>query len=240
MNKNLVIVVVFAILMAVIVCLTPEEKEIAKVVVTGNSSVELKADMVRFYVRISELADTTKKAQQAANIKISQILDILKKHNVSDENIKTQSLEISTSYSWEDGKQTKIGENVSQSLYITLLNIADFASVVDELGEVAGVSLYSVSFDVADKTSALEKARVLAFEDAKEKAQIYCKVSGTKLGKPVLINESYSTYNARTVADFEEADNVMSLKATAYGTNTEVRTGQISIKVNLNCEFELK
>lgn len=219
---------------------TSTGKNVSKIAVSGSSSIELKADMAKYTVQVSELADTTREALEKTNTKIAQILGILKKNGIEDDCIKTGDYSISTQYSWTDGKQNRIGERVMQSLQITVKDLSVLAPLIDSLSAVSGISVYSLTFDVSDKTEALQKARELAYADAKEKAEIYCKSSGTKIVKPILINESYSTYNPRSVNEDAFANGAMAMKAVALSANTELPSGGVNVQVNLQCEFEIK
>ena len=89
---------------------------------------------------MSETAETTKEAQQATNMKMSKILSILRENGIKDEDIATTSLSFSSNYSWRDGVQTKVGEEVSQTVYVRLYNTDAFAQLADSIGSaVSGI-----------------------------------------------------------------------------------------------------
>lgn len=206
--------------------------------VSGTGSVSLPTDIVSFRINVSEVADTTGEAQQATNKKMSQILSILKENGIEEENISTTALNFSTNYSWRDGEQVKIGEEVSQTVYVKLYNCDAFASLADSLGsQVSGISFYNVSFDSTQRKEAENKARELAYKDAVAKAQIYATAAGLTLGSPISIQDGYSSYAQNTIAN---ADLLHSAKATSEAFYaTETPNGPLTVTSNVDIVFAL-
>lgn len=206
--------------------------------VSGTGTVSLESDMVSFRVEVSETAQTTAEAQQATNKKMSQILATLREHGIEDKDISTTALNFSTNYAWKDGVQTKIGEEVSQTVYVRIYDIDVFAPLVDALGStVSGISFYNVTFDSTNRKAAENQARELAYNDALEKARIYAKAAGLEIGEPVTIQDGYSSY-ARNSLD----TGVAFAKATSADESyeTEAPSGPISVTSSVDIVFSLK
>lgn len=210
-----------------------------QVSVSGTGVVYLKADMVTFSINVNEIEQTTAEAQQATNKKISQILDILKKHGVKEDDISTTALNFSSEYYWDNGKQIKTGESVSQTVYVTMRNIAEFPTLADDLGNsLSGIGFYNVRFDSSQKATANTKARELAYQDALEKAELYANCSGMKVDGPVSISEGYSSYTNATYR-MEDAK-VMAASATEMAYETQAPSGLLSASIEVNVVFSLK
>ena len=210
--------------------------------VSGNGIVYLEADMVKFSINVSETAFTTGEAQQRTNKKMAQILDLLKKHKVEDQDISTTALNFSTEYSWDNGKQTKVGESVSQTVYVTMKNIDEFSLLADDIGsKLSGISFYNVSFDSTQKVIAGNKARELAYQNAYEKARLYAKQAGLEVSRPVSINEGYTSYATANYKRSYAEDSMVAMAteaaAPSYGTQTP--TGLLSASVDVSITFEL-
>ncbi|MBQ4501959.1 MAG: SIMPL domain-containing protein, partial [Spirochaetales bacterium] len=180
-------------------------------------------------------------AQQAANKKMTAILEILRKFNIEDDKISTTALNFSTEYYWDNGKQVKVGESVSQTVYVTMEDIDAFPVLSDELGtKLNGISFYNVRFDSSKKAAATAQARELAYKNALEKAELYAKSAGLQVVRPITINEGYSSF---ATANYKSADIMMMAEAAAapeptYGTQTP--TGLLSASIDVNVVFELK
>lgn len=208
--------------------------------ISGNGTIYLKADIVTFSINVNETEATTALAQQAANRKMTAILDILRKFNIEDDNISTTALNFNTEYYWDNGQQIKVGETVSQTVYVTMKDIDSFPALSDELGtKLNGISFYNVRFDSSQKTKASAQARELAYQNALEKAELYAKSAGLRVVRPVSISEGYSSF---TTANYKSLDAVMMMEAAApaasYGTQTP--TGLLSASIDVNVVFELR
>lgn len=216
-----------------------EKQEESTISVSGSGAVIMSPDTASFTVQISETKETTKQAQNAVNEKVSKILAKLAENGIEKDKLTTLSLNINTVYHWdENNKQVRDGERVTQSLRIYLDDISIFSTVIDEIGSITGITISNVSFDVANKQEALEKARKLAYEDAQSKALTYCEMSGLKLSKPVSISEYNSTRsprvsNMKLMASGAEA-------AMDYSYATEIPSGDYSVYVNVDCIFAAK
>ncbi len=211
--------------------------------VSGTGIVYLEADMVKFSINVNETADTTAEAQQKTNKKMTQILDLLKKHGAEENDISTTALNFNTEYYWDNGKQTKVGESVSQTVYVTLKDINEFSTLADDLGsQISGISFYNVNFDSTQKVIAGKSARELAYQNALEKAQQYAKQAGLEVARPVSINEGYISYASANYKRAYAEDAVVTMAAAAaeptYGTQTPM--GLLSASVDVNITFELK
>lgn len=205
--------------------------------VSGTGTVYLKADMVTFRVEVSETRDTTALAQQAANKKVSAILSVLRSFGIAEEDMATTSLSFYTDYMWENGKQIKNGETVSQSVAVKMKDLDNFSSLVDALGSsVSGITLSSVNFDVEDKTAAISAAREAAYSDALSKASAYAGYSNMNLGNPVSISEGYSSVSRAVNLDYKS---LAASAAVEEAYSTEAPTGLLSVSVNVSAVFEL-
>ncbi len=246
-TKKVVIVLFTAIVMALFAScstLAGREDAVTQVSVSGSGIVYLGADTVKFSINVSETAETTGEAQQMANKKMSQILDILKSHGIEDDNISTTALNFNSEYYWQDGKQIKTGETVSQTVYVTMKNIEKFSALADDLGsKISGLSFYNVSFDSTQKVVASKAARELAYQNALEKAELYAKQAGLEVVRPLSINEGYISYSSANYKRMYLEDSAVEMEMaaaapTSYGTQTP--TGLLTATIDVSVTFELR
>ena len=242
-TRTMVLLVCAALVLAALTScntLSSDATAATTVSISGNGTIYLKADIVTFSINVNETEATTALAQQAANRKMTAILDILRKFNIEDDNISTTALNFNTEYYWDNGQQIKVGETVSQTVYVTMKDIDSFPALSDELGtKLNGISFYNVRFDSSQKTKASAQARELAYQNALEKAELYAKSAGLRVVRPVSISEGYSSF---TTANYKSLDAVMMMEAAApaasYGTQTP--TGLLSASIDVNVVFELR
>lgn len=240
--KNLTFIAILAIVafsLASCSTLSGTSKEKATVSVSGTGIVYLKADIVTFSINVNETAQTTAEAQQKTNEKMTRIFEILKAFDIKDDNISTTALNFSSEYYWDNGKQIKTGEAVSQTVYVTMNDLDQFPKLADELGsKLSGISFYNVNFDSTKKEEAYSKARELAYQKALEKAELYAKSAGLEISRPISINEGYLSYGS---ANYKRNDMVlMEEAATAASYQTQVPSGLLSASIDVSVVFELK
>jgi len=241
MKKVLIAALAVLACLALASCSTLKDSSSSRVAVSGSGIVYLEADMVKFSINVSETADTTAEAQQLANKKMSKILEIVRAHGAGEQDISTTALNFSTQYYWEDNRQVKAGEQVSQTVYVTLKDINEFSALADDLGKnISGISFYNVSFDSTQKVVASRTARELAYQDALSKAESYAKQAGLQVTGPIEINEGYISYsNANYKRSYAEDMVVMMEGATAtYGTETPI--GLLTAQVDVSVTFGLR
>ena len=246
--KKITIALLLALAFTALLCscrsLDTAKQESTVVSVSGNGIVYLEADMVKFSINVNETADTTAEAQQMTNKKMAQILDLLKKHGAEENDISTTALNFNTEYYWDNGRQIKNGESVSQTVYVTLKNIDEFSALADDLGsQISGISFYNVSFDSTQKVVASKTARELAYQNAYEKAESYAKQAGLEISRPLSINEGYISYASANYKRAYAEDAVVTMAAAvpapeSYGTQTPM--GLLSASVDVSITFELK
>lgn len=236
-SRNIIFIALIAALALLASCATPRSADYATITVDGSGSVKLKADVVTFTVRISELADTTKAAQDLANAKIARMLSLVRSAGIADEDIKTGSLSIYTDYSWEDGAQVRLGERVSQSLTIKSRDLEGFAGLVDQIAEsISGLEFNNVIFDKEDKSEAYAQAREKAIADAQSKAKAYADASGLKLYMPMTISEGgfgvVNSYNYPMA--LMKADMAASAES---AVSTEIPSGELSVTASISITY---
>ena len=244
MKKNIrnltfiTITAIIAFLLASCSTLTGTSRESTTVSVSGTGIVYLKADIVTFSINVDETAQTTAEAQQKTNEKMTRIFEILKAFDIKDDDISTTALNFSSEYYWDNGRQIKTGESVSQTVYVTMKNLDQFPKLADELGsKLTGISFYNVNFDSTQKEEAYSKARELAYQKALEKAELYARSAGLEIDRPVSISEGYISYGS---ANYKRADMVyMEAAATASTYETQAPTGLLSASIDVSVVFEL-
>ncbi|MBO6049210.1 MAG: SIMPL domain-containing protein [Spirochaetales bacterium] len=247
MRKHFQVLLILSVLLVLLAsCATTDKStktDPTVISVSGNGVVYLEADMVKFSIDVSETADTTGEAQQKTNKKMAQILDLLKKHKVDDNDISTTALNFSTEYNWDNGKQIKVGEYVSQTVYVTMKDINEFSPLADDIGsKISGISFYNVNFDSTQKIVAGNTARELAYKNAYEKAQLYAKQAGLEVSRPLSINEGYTSYATANYkrAYAEDSMVMMATEGAAPAYATQTPTGLLSASVDVSITFELR
>jgi uncharacterized protein YggE len=199
--------------------------------VSGSGSVKVPADMAKLTFSVQTKEATALASVQNNAAKMNKVYDALKKIGISEDNISTANYSLYQENYWKDGKDIP-------GLYVTSNNITVILEDVEKSGLVidtaisAGVNqMNGISFLVKDSKAAVEQARRLAFQQAKEKAELFAEEAGCKLGKVISIMENSGSYPVvREMAD-----------AKMMATNsTTISAGQDSITASVSVVFELR
>lgn len=229
-------IAVLVLSLAVIVLLSScvaTEALVRTLEVSGSGEVVLTADVASFNIQVSELGKTTKEAQAQANMKMASILKVLRSHQIEDKDISTTGLNLRPSYRWIDNQQNLEGQVASQSLTVTLRDLPSLGPVIDQLGEISGITLNSVRHDKDDKSDALTEAREKAVAAALAKAEVYAKSVNMRVGSPITISESSvasSPYEPRAMK---------SMANESYDMATEIPAGTMTVRSTIYILLEL-
>lgn len=235
--KNIAIVLFVALLL--VSCTAFDNKnnqQITTCSVSATAEVTVDPDIALFTIEVSEIADTTKKALNQANFKMSALLQTLRDFGILEKDMKTTSINLRPEYNWIDGKQELIGQRARQSVSIKLRDLDKLGNIIDNLSEISGISLGSIVFDKEDKSTAIEEARILAVRKAEQQAKLYAQTTGMELGYPLDINSnsySPSPYRMNTLAKSA----VMYDESASYSTETPVGQSTITSTVNIVYQF---
>ena len=208
--------------------------------VSGEGKITTVPDLVKIDAGVSEIADTTKEAQDKANDKLDTIISILAKNDVPERNIKTSNLSFFPEYDWkgEDGRKL-VGQRVRQTLTIKIPEIDEnperVTDILDALGSINGLVLNSVNFDIEDKKDLFSEAREKAFEKAHQKAKELAKFGDVELGKPITISEASVRYNPMPYRNFAMAEVAMD-----GGGGSSLPSGELDVMATVNVVFQIR
>ena len=200
--------------------------------VSGSGSVKVPSDMAKLTFSV-----VTKEASAIASVqnnaaKMNKVYDALKKIGIEEANISTSNYSLYQESFYRDGKNEP-GQYVTSNNIIVVLEDVEKSGLVIDTAISAGVNqMNGISFLVKDSKAALDQARVLAFQQAKEKAELFAKEAGCKLGKVITIMENSGSYPVVR----EMADGM----AKAYANSTTISAGEDAVTATVSVVFELK
>jgi uncharacterized protein YggE len=203
--------------------------------VNGDGKVSVKPDMVELNIGFQETASTSKGALDKVNQKVDSAIKILKDNGIPDSDITTKNLNVYTEYDYSSSVRRIIGQRASQSLEVKIKKIdtkaAKASKIIDELSVIDNLQMNGIYFDIEDKAEFFTKARELAFNKAKQKAEELAKLSKVKLTKPISISDS--TYDVSPRA-YSNVTNFKALQAGSAANDTQISTGEMDISANIS------
>jgi uncharacterized protein YggE len=151
--------------------------------VTGTGTVYLTPDIATITIGVhNENADVSKAvSDNSANT--MKVKDALVKFGVADKDIQTQNFSIYQNQKMDSmGQPKEMVYAVDNSLTVTVRDITKIGKLLGEMVRAGANNINGISFDVADKATALTDARKLALANAKKQADEMATALGATLG----------------------------------------------------------
>lgn len=203
------------------------------VTVVGEAKGQQKSQISKFSATVNRVNDDKQKAIDEVNENMKQVIAKIKGFGIDEKDIKTQSVSIYQNQEtyYEDGRQKqRMGQwNVSNSIEITLRDVAKTSELTNLLADSGANNVWGPNFYVDETTSIEADLSKQAIDNAKEKAGKIAEASGKKLGKIVSINEGGTSSGARPLA-YEGGG----------GGGAPVEPGTIAVEKQITVVFELK
>lgn len=244
MRRHLLIVIVgTAVLVPALGACAPTttvttQSEAARTVsVSATGQADVVPDAARAVITI-EVTDpaSAQAAQQGAAVSSQAVIDALTSAGIADEDIATQAVSVAPAYTYtSDGGQELIGYRASQSLTVTLRDLATAGTTLDSVIGAGGnaARIDTLTPFVTDPTAATKAARAQAVQIATAQAEQYAELLGFTLGPVASVSESSSTVPPPPVAVAEAA------AATGEKVPTPIEPGTTQVSVTLNVSWSI-
>jgi uncharacterized protein YggE len=211
-----------------------DQSRTVRVSATGQAEAVPDAARASLTVEVTDPA-SAEQAQADAAVATTAVLDALSSAGVADADVATQGLSVSPQYTYTDNGQQLVGYRASQSIEVTLRDLATAGSTLDSVVSAGGNAVRVDSFGtfVTDPTGAAKAARVQAVDMAQAQAQQYADLLGFTLGEVMSVSESTSTVGPPPIAYADEA------AASAEKVPTPIEPGTTEISVTLDISWAI-
>lgn len=190
----------FAVLVLASSCASLGKIE-STVSVTAASYIETDPDIAYFRISAEKIDSSTEKARVGMNVIVNSAITLLtEEFGIEAEEITTEYLSFNPYYEWVNGERVDKGYRATQSIEVTLEDIASIGRIIDSLSTIDGVSVSSIEFAKKDSSALEGEARRLAVKEAEKKASEYASGAGKKLGRVISISDG-TTYSQAKYAN---------------------------------------
>ncbi|NUM25838.1 MAG: SIMPL domain-containing protein [Candidatus Buchananbacteria bacterium] len=160
------------------------------VTVTGQGKVSYQPDTAVVYLGVRvEKAISAERALTQVNNSIDKVLTAVKELNIPEADIQTQNYSLYPQYDYIDGVSVLSGYTASEQLVVKVRNLKDQPNLVADLvakATAAGANqVDGISFEASDIEVLKQQARLMAIQDAKNRAGALATAADVKLGKVV-------------------------------------------------------
>jgi len=244
MEKGFFLVLTLVVVSTFVLCCKREtgKQNQSTISVYGTGSVSVQPDVIQMSITLSNVAQTTKAAQEEVNRMVRQTLKVLKDAGIEDKNINTASLTFNSEYEYTT-KRILIGQRVQQSITFSIENIDsdnEKASwIIDQLIQINGIELNQVNYSVKNTTEYYIKSRELAYKKALEKANQYAELSKLKIARVLSISDQ-GTQQVSPMSNMFKNQLADAMMAQESAASTALPIGELEITTNILVQFLLE
>ncbi|GMV34288.1 MAG: hypothetical protein DCC59_08495 [Chloroflexi bacterium] len=150
--------------------------------VSGVGVVYLTPDIVYINIGVNTPRENASEAVSINKEQTTAVIQALRDFGVAEKDIRTTNFSIWSNPTYDDlGQISGTNYVVDNTVYVTVRNIEKLGDLLDAAISAGANSIYSIQFDVEDKTEANKEARAKAVEEAKSQAQDLADVAGLSL-----------------------------------------------------------
>lgn len=172
-------------------------------------------------------------AMRGNAVRMTAVLAALKRAGVAERDIQTSAISLQPQYSYADKQPPRIdGYEASNNVSVRLRDMGKIGSVLDALVHEGANQIIGPTFAVDRPEAALDEARRSAVQQARARADVYAQAAGLHVRRILSMSESVDVAPPRPMMR-------MSLAMAAPAPATPVETGQNTLAVDLNVQFEL-
>jgi uncharacterized protein len=202
-----------------------------QVTVIGSGEVKVTPDTASVQIGVETSAPTTKEALEQNTAQANAIIAQIKALGVADKDIQTSGFNINPTY--DTNMRQVTGYTVSNQVGVTIRDLAQAGSLLDQVVQAGANRIYGVSFSVADPSAALAQARDKAVADAKARAEQLAKGSGASVGLVLVITENVGSSPVVPMPMLDRA-------VAAGAAPVPMQAGEISYSAQVQMTYELK
>ena len=215
------------------------------IAVSGRGTVAVDPDIAILSLRVEARETTVSEARQVAATAMESARAALTGAGVAEDDIVTRNFSIQPQFTFVErdsalgkyGESVIIGYIVSNSVEVTIRDLDNVGTVIDEVSEAAGdeVRINGISFGLDDPALYGDTARDLAARDAHGKAELYARILGVELGPVVFLQETGGTSPVAVPAPmmaFTE-DSVRSFAP------TQISSGDVDVTASVSAVFAI-
>ena len=200
------------------------------ITVTGSGSVTLTPDIAYINIGVHSQDPTASVAISQNSTSAQAVIDALKAAGIADKDLKTTNFSVYPQQQYDSGgKMTGIIYMVDNTVYVTVRDLTRLGVLLDASVIAGANNISNISFDVADKTSALSQARLTAVTNARKQADELTGAAGVTLGAV----QTISYYDSTPPVAIQYARDV------APAASVPIQAGSMQISTTVTIVYEI-
>lgn len=201
--------------------------------VNGLGQVYLTPDIAYINIGVNTQGPSASDAVTTNKEQSNAVIEVIKDAGVDAKDIRTTNFSIWSNPQYDDnGQISGTTYVVDNTVNVTMRELDNLGDLLDAAVSAGANSIYSIQFDVADKTAATKDARAKAVENAKLQAQELADAAGVSLDTIQTIN----FFDSGPIPYFEGKGGGAATQSAAV----PIQPGQLAISVTVNITYSIK
>ena len=213
-----------------------QDANVRLVTMTGTGTVQAEPNRAWVSVGIEARAATTAPARQQAASTMKAIQKRLNALGIPDAAIRTSQFNVMQDWTVVQGQRTRRGFLVSNHVEIKVDDITKLPAVIDEAIAAGATNIHGVRWDQSDRETLERQALQLAYADARARADVIARASGSRLGDVFAAQEA----RAGAIRPMAVVGNLASVSESAAFADTNISPGEMAIRATVTVSFRLE
>lgn len=201
-----------------------------QITVIGQGDVRVAPDLATVQLGVQTTAPTTQEALAQNSAQTQAMLDRLRELGVADRDLQTSGISIYPTHDQE--ARTITGYTVSNTVQVTIREIAQAGTLLDQVVQAGANQVYGISFGLSDSAAVEAQAREAAMRNAQLRAEQLARGGNATLGSVLVISEQIGA------GPIMPMPAMMSDKAA--GGAMPVEAGEQVVSVQIQVTYELR
>ncbi len=213
--------------------------------VSGESDIRVAPDEVVLTLGVETFHAQLAAAKADNDARVAAVLAAARERRVPDERVRTDFLQLEPRYQSRTDQLVHVGYVVRKTVVITLRDVATFDAVLGAAVAAGATHIHGIDFRTTELRAHRDRARALAVDAAREKAEAMAGRLGQRIGAPLTIEEGRSGWGSGygTGWGARMAGMSQNVSQSAGGGESagdgSISPGQIAVKGSVTVVFEL-
>lgn len=222
------------------------QNEPRTITVTGEAEVRVAPDEVIISLGIETWNEDLEAAKAENDERVARVLALIQEKGIEPKHIQTDHINVEPRYHDNYEKRSFIGFFVRKNIVVTLRDLTQFEKLLTDVLQNGVNYVHGIEFRTTDLRTQRDKARELAIQAAREKAEALAGALGQQVGKPRSINEDssgwwsgYSAWWGRWGSSMTQ-NVIQNAQGSGSVSEDTIAPGQIAVNARVTVSFDLR
>ncbi len=207
------------------------------ITVSGTATTKITPDVMNWNLQVKNKEPNLEKAAETHASAVKTVLDFLNAQQLPETDIQTSGMQFGQNWTYKGREQIKDGYFASTDIAFKVEDLAKYTKLWIGLSRLPHVSLTGVHYDHSQRIELRNKTRKKALLAAKAKAEGLADAIGSRIGRPLSIEESSGNFGLRT-SNYNMSNSITG-SASSSGDTVDLAPGLIPITMQVKVSFLL-